>query len=178
MARTAGTRRRTLEDIRMARADHDRDVEDLVEERDRLQHLLDTTIEQNRQALEEFDKLYSDQIAKLRAELAHKNGELEALRRYIAIVQTDHSVAAHFAAGAKVGIEHIERQAEQLLETVRAIHAKASQAADQAHEQTALEHGEPLRLPPAPQFGAPGSAPADDGAEVPKFLNPNQEESK
>jgi septal ring factor EnvC (AmiA/AmiB activator) len=176
MAQRTTRTRRTAEDIRMARAEHDRDIEDVVAERDELAHKLDVTIEQSRQALEEVDRLYRDQISKLRAELAHKTGENEALQRYIALVQNDQSVASHFAAGAKAGLEHIERQAAALLETVRAIHEKANEAADHAHEQGELEREEQAQLPPPMRpLGAPGTRAGDDTTDVPSIVNRREE---
>jgi uncharacterized protein YqeY len=169
-------RRRTFEELTMQRAEEQRAFEEVIQERDEAHAMLDRVIEQHKETLAEFDKLSRDEIAKLRADLAHKSGELEALRRYIAIVQTDHSVAAHFAAGAAAGLEHIERQAEALLETIRSIHAKAHEAADQAHEQGELEQEEQAHLP-AP-IGAPGTAAADDRRPAPKFLtHGNHEEN-
>ena len=169
-------RRRTSEELAMQRAEQDRAFEEVIQERDEAHAMLDRVIEQHKETLAEFDKLYRDEIAKLRADVAHKTGEVEALRRYISIVQTDHSVAAHFAAGAAAGLEHIERQAEALLETIRAIHAKAHEAADNAHEQGALEQDE---QPEALPIGAPGTAPGDDQRPPPKFIthrNGNHEE--
>lgn len=150
-------RRRTLEDIRMSRADHDRDLEELVAERDEWQHRYETCVEQNRQTLEEFDRIYREEISKLRAESARQHGELEALRRYLAMLQDDHRICATYAAGAEAGLEHIERQIEQSLQTVRDIRGKAAIAAKDAHEQATLERAEQAALPAPQPFGAPGT---------------------
>lgn len=170
-------RRRTAEEIRMARAEHDRDIEEIIQERDDLQHKFDSAIEQNRQALEEFDRLYREEITKLRVEVGRLEGENETLRRHLTVTQQDHRVCSTYAAGVDSGLDNVEHATTHLLEVVRALRLKAQHAAQDAIEDEQREHEEQARLP-APA-GAPGTRPApDDDRPPPKFLTSNQEDER
>lgn len=176
MAPRQQTRRRTVEEFRMARADHDKEVEDLITRCEELERLREADLEQHKQALDEIDRLYSEQNAKMRAELARKDGELESLRRHLAMVINDHRICAHFASISEGGLDHVEQQAAALLDTIKRIHSAAIEAAREAHEQQALERQEQASLPAPDPFGAPGTPatpPADHLPKAPQFLLKN-----